>query len=134
VLHFDTTMTSRDEKAHAVLKRQLGTSTKNLKTMMNDINLLFINEQHNYLIDLADARMRYSTELRKSIFQQLFSFVTSIALWKILSQYQKLIERSTVISACTKVFIIIIELSCSHKIQERLYDEESLLIEDVHSH
>jgi multisubunit Na+/H+ antiporter MnhG subunit len=78
--------------------------------------------------------MRYSIELRKSIFQQLFSFVTSIALWKILSQYKKLIERSTVISACTKVFIIIIELSCSHKIQERLYDEKSLLIEDVHSH
>jgi hypothetical protein len=80
MLHFDTTMTSRDERAHAVLKKQLETSTRNLKTMMNDINLLLINEQHNYLIDLADARMRYSTELRKSIFQQLFSFVTSIAL------------------------------------------------------
>jgi hypothetical protein len=80
VLHFDTTMTSRDEKAHAVLKKQLEISTRNLKTMMNDINLLLINEQHNYLIDLADARMRYSIELRKSIFQQLFSFVTSIAL------------------------------------------------------
>jgi hypothetical protein len=25
-------------------------------------------------------------------------------------------------------------LSCSHKIQQRLYEEESLLIEDVHSH
>jgi histone-lysine N-methyltransferase SETD2 len=134
MLHFDTTVTSRDERAHAVLKRQLESSTKNLKTMMNDINLLLINEKHNHSIDLVDARMRYSTELRKSIFQQLASFVTSIALWKILSQYKKLIERSTMISACTKIFIIIIELSCSHKIQERLYDEESLLIEDVHSH
>ncbi len=68
VLHFDTTMTSRGEKAHAVLKKQLETSIENLKTMMNDINLMLINEQHNHATDLADARMRYSTELRKSIF------------------------------------------------------------------
>ncbi len=80
VLHFDTTMTSQDERAHAMLKKQLESSTRNFKTMMNDINLLFINEQHNYLIDLVNAEMRYSTELRKSIFQQFFSFVTSIAL------------------------------------------------------
>jgi hypothetical protein len=26
------------------------------------------------------------------------------------------------------------KLSCSHKMQKRLYEKESLLIEDVHSH
>lgn len=31
VLHFNTTVTSRDEGAYAILKRQLGTSTGNLK-------------------------------------------------------------------------------------------------------
>ncbi len=134
VLHFDTTMTSRDENAHAVLKRQLRSSIDDLKTVIDDINLLLINEQHNYLIDINEARLRYSIELRKSIFNQLTSFVTSIALWKILSQYKKLTERFTVISACIKIFTIITRLSCSHKIQQRLYKEESLLIENVHSH
>ncbi len=134
VLHFDTTMTSRGENAHAVLKRQLKSSIDDLKIVMNDINLLLINEQHNYLIDINETRLRYSIELRKSIFNQLASFVTSIALRKILSQYKKLIERLTIIAACIRIFTTITELSCSHKIQQRLYEEESLLIEDVHSH
>jgi hypothetical protein len=134
VLHFDTTVTSRGEGGHAVLKRRLRSSMSDLKTMMNDINLMLVNEHHNYLIEMKKARMRYSIELRRSIFDQLVSYVTSIALWKILSQYKKLIEHFTVISACIKIFIIIIELPCSHIIQKRLYDEGSLLIEDVHSH
>jgi hypothetical protein len=78
--------------------------------------------------------LRYLIELRKLVFDQLASFVTLVILWKILSQYKKLIERSTIISACTRVFIIITELSCSHKIQKRLYEKDSLLIKDVHSH
>jgi hypothetical protein len=134
VLHFDTTVPSRDEKEHAVLKRQLESSTNDLKTVMNDINLLLINEQHNYLIDMIETKMRYSIELRRSVFDQLTSFVTSVALWKILSQYKKLIERFTVISACIDVFITTTELSCSHKIQKRLFNENCILIENVHSH
>jgi hypothetical protein len=73
-------MTSRDEDEHAVLKRQLRSSIDDLKTMMNEINLLFINEQHNYLIEMKEAKMRYSIELRKLIFEQLTSFVTSTVL------------------------------------------------------
>ncbi len=134
MLHFDITVTSRDERAHAVLKRQLESSIENLKTMMNEINLLLINEQHNYLIDINDAKLRYLIELRKHVFDQLISFVIFVVFWKILSQYKKLIARSTIISSCTRVFIIITELSCSHKIQKRLYETDSLLIENVHSH
>ncbi len=134
VLHFDTTMTSRDEDEHAVLKRQLRSSIDDLKTMMNEINLLFINEQHNYLIEMKEAKMRYSIELRKLIFEQLTSFVTSTVLWKILSQYKRLIECLTIISACIEIFITIIGLPCSHKLQDRMYEEGCLLIEDVHSH
>jgi hypothetical protein len=73
-------VTSRDEKAHAVLKRQLESSIENLKTVMNDINLLLINEQHNYLIDINDAKLRYLIELRKLVFDQLASFVTLVIL------------------------------------------------------
>jgi hypothetical protein len=44
VLHFDTITTSRDESDHAVLKRRLRSFIEDLKTMMNDISLLLINE------------------------------------------------------------------------------------------
>jgi hypothetical protein len=73
-------MTSGDEKEHAVLKRQLKSSTNDLKTMINDINLLLINKQHDYLIDMTKTKMRYLIELRRSVFDQLTSFVTSVAL------------------------------------------------------
>jgi hypothetical protein len=127
-------MTSRDENAHALLKRQLEKSIDDLKTVVNDINLMFINERQNHRIDLDENRIRYFMKLRKSIFQQLASFVINVALRKMNSQYQILIKRSTVLSRCTNVFVITIELSCSHRIQKRLYQEESILLEDVHSH
>ena len=38
VTHFDIIVTSRDEEAHAVLKKQLNTSTDDLKTMMTSAN------------------------------------------------------------------------------------------------
>jgi hypothetical protein len=134
ILHFDITMTSRDESAHALLKRQLEKSIDDLKTIMNNINLMLINERQNHRINLDENRIRYSMKLRKSIFQQLTSFVINVALRKMNSQYQMLVKRSTVMSRCTNVFIIIIELSCSHRIQKRLYQEKSILFEDVHSH
>jgi HJR/Mrr/RecB family endonuclease len=92
MLHFDTTMTSRDEDSHAILKQQLSKSTDDLKTIVNDINLMLINELQNYRIALDDDRMRYLMKLRKSIFEQLIFFVTTNALRKILSQYKLMIE------------------------------------------
>jgi hypothetical protein len=44
MLHFDITITSRDEDFHAILKRQLSKFTDDLKTIMNDINLMLINK------------------------------------------------------------------------------------------
>ncbi len=72
-------MTSRDENEHVVLKLRLKSSMNDLKTMMNNMNLMFINEHHNYLIEMNETKMRYSIELRKSIFDQFVSYVTSIA-------------------------------------------------------
>jgi hypothetical protein len=128
ILHFDITVTSRDDNAHALLKRQLEKSIDNLKTVMNEINLLLINELQNYRIDLDDDRIRYSMKLRKTIFQQLQSFVIIVALKKINSQYQMLIKRSIILFRCTNVFIITTELSCSHRIQKQLYQQESILV------
>jgi hypothetical protein len=45
-----------------------------------------------------------------------------------------LMKRLIVMSACINVFIIIIELFCSHRIQKRMFQKECILIEDVYSH
>jgi hypothetical protein len=127
-------MTSREEERHVVLKRQLESSTENLKTVMNEINLLFINEHHKHVLALADEKVKFSTALRKSIFNQLKAHVTHHAIRKIVTQYNLLTEKFIVIDLCSNAFIIIIKLSCSHKIQNKLFNKESLLLKDIHSH
>jgi hypothetical protein len=64
----------------------------------------------------------------------LRAYVTHHALRKISHQYDLLTKQSTAIRACINVFIIITELFCSHKIQQRLYEEEVILLKDVYLH
>ncbi len=92
ILHFETTMTSREKDEHAVLKRQLESSTRDLKIVVNEINLLLINEHHNYELVVVDQKVRYSTAFRKSIFSQLTAYITHYALRKIVTQYALLTD------------------------------------------
>jgi hypothetical protein len=134
VLHFEIIIISRDEDDHVVLKRQLESSFEDLKTMINAINLLLMNEYQNYLLRLKEQKIRYSLDLRKKIYQQLFAYITHHVLRKISHQYDLLTERSTALNACINDFIIITELSCSHRIQNRMFKREIIQLEDVHSH
>ena len=91
ITHFETTTTSRGEGGHAVLKRQLGSSSGDLKTVVDGINLLLINELHNHLIRLDEAKVRLPMDIRKPIFQEISPYVTPYALRKIMPQYERLV-------------------------------------------
>jgi hypothetical protein len=134
ILHFETTMTFRSESEHAQLKRHLESSIENLKIVMNNIKLLLINQIHDHIIALDEVKNRYSAHLRKFIFQQVFAFVALNVINLMMSQYQLLTNQTTAFSRCTNVFTKTMRLSCSHKMQKRLYEKNNLLIEDVHSH
>jgi hypothetical protein len=134
VLYFNITTTSRDESEHAILKRRLRFSIEDLKMMINDINLLLTNEFHNHFLIIENAKIRFFMNLRKFIFQQIVLYVVFDVLKIILDQYDFFMQRFTILSFCTHVFIIIIDLSYNHKIQERLYDEDFILFEDIHNH
>ena len=133
--HFLIIITSRDKNDHVALKKQLKTFKNDLKTIINDIKLLLINEMNNYLIAFNSTKDRYSIDFRKTIFWRIVKHVTFFAFWKILNQYNLLTQQFTAIRACTKIFIIIIDLLCSHKIQKRLYnnDNDALFLNDIHS-
>ena len=134
ILHFGTTTTSRSEEEHAMLKRQLKSFTDNLKTVIDDIKLLLMNEYQNHLINLNEIKMRIFMMLRKSIFQHLIASVISIAMRKILPQYEFLINQSTIFLFCTDVFNTSMRLPCNHVIQQRLFEGDDLLLNDVHIH
>ena len=136
ITHFETTTTSRDEGGHAELKRQLGSSSGDLKTVVDGINLLLINKLYNHLIRLDEAKVRLPMDIRKPIFQEISPYVTPYALRKIMPQYKRLVGQPTAIPACTGTFSFTMGLPCSHKIQEPLYGDrgEKLLLEDIHPH
>ncbi len=102
--------------------------------MINNVNFLLINQHHDYLLSLKEQKIRYSLNLRKKIFQQLVFHISHYALRKISVQYDLLTEKSIAIESCTNVFIITMRLSCSHKIQEKMYEEKTILMKDVHLH
>jgi uncharacterized membrane protein len=112
----------------------LRASIDDLKTIVNNISLLLKNEIHDHLIEWNENKIRYFVECRKSIFHQLAAFVIFYAIKQMLSQLKLLTKRTTVISSCTDTFIKTMRLSCSHKMQKRLFQNESLLIENVHFH
>jgi hypothetical protein len=61
-------------------------------------------------------------------------YITHHALRKISHQYDLLTKRSTTIRTCINVFIIITKFFCSHRIQQKLYEKEVILLKNVHSH
>ena len=134
LLHFETITTSRNETGHAALKRQLKSSIENLKTMIDDINLMLMNEYQNHLIKFNEIRIKLFMKFRKSIFQHFVVYVISTVLRKMIPQYELLIEQSTILLFCIDVFIIFTGLACSHKMQEKLYEKNDFLLNDIHFH
>jgi hypothetical protein len=87
ILHFETTMTSRNENEHAQLKRHLDSFIEDLKIVIDNIKLLLINQTQNHRLELNNVKLHYSAHLRKLIFQQLSAFVISTVINLMLSQY-----------------------------------------------
>lgn len=111
MLHFETTTTSRGEGGHAVLKRHLGASTRDLKLVVDGINLLLTNQHHDYLLAHEEAKIRYPNDLQLPVFHQLAAFVTPYAFRRINLQYQLLTERPTAMPVRTRVFTTTIGLA-----------------------
>jgi hypothetical protein len=114
MLHFDIIITSREKNAHAILKRQLNILIDDLKTIINEIDLLLINEYLNHIFVIKNAKIKYFFELRLSIYQLITSYVIYVVIRKIHFQYQKMTQNSIVLFVYTEIFIIIIDLFYVH--------------------
>ena len=62
-LHFGITVISRGKSGHIALKKKLGSSTGNLKKVIDGISLLLTNQVHNYSLAIVLAQPCYSTNL-----------------------------------------------------------------------
>lgn len=101
------------------------------------MDLLLLDQRHNYVQKLEEAKTRLPFELRLPIFRDLTAFVTPYALRQVYQQYKRLTAEPTVIVACTGTFTRTTGLICAHGIQNRMYDRASggtLKLEDIHPH
>ena len=97
---------------------------EDLKTVIDSIDMLLMNQRETYLLNLKQVKVRLSHRFRLFIFIYLLARVIFFALKQIYDQYRLITTASTVLSVCTRVFTTMTRLSCAHKIQNRMYKQE----------
>ena len=99
ICHFFFTITSRSEDTHRILKQQLKFSIEDLKSMIDKIEILLMNQKKNYAIKLDVVKMRVFFDLQIFLFRGVISKISSHVLRLIYKQYF-LIQKKDYSSIC----------------------------------
>lgn len=104
-----------------------------MKTIINAINLMLINERYTYNMLINKVKMRLFIYIKKPIFRDLYIKVSSFALKEILPHYLKVINN--IIKLYIKFFIITMRLSYIHIIKRRISEAAGIFkLEDIYFH
>ena len=132
MLHFDNVTTFRAKEGHSAIKRQLRFSIDDLKTVIDNIDLLLKNQLQKYRIVMNEAKSRISHHIRISILRDLIIKMSSFALRQILKQYHRIADEN-LLSRCINIFKNIMRLSCAYIMQQRLHESfNQLTLADIH--
>jgi len=80
--HFGNRVTSRVESAHSTLKRYLQVSTGDLRSVLEKIDLLLLNQHQEHDAALETARQRIPYDVNIPLFAELIGKITPFALRK----------------------------------------------------
>ena len=140
VTHFNTTTTSRVEGGHRVLKSVLKTSTGDLLTVVDGIELILNRQYTAWTHKLAQEKMKVAYRLPRDLMRDLIGRVSPYALSKVYDQYTK-VKRADKdpeeheLKECGRLFMTTMGLPCAHVIKANMEaEEQKLLLEDVHPH
>ena len=118
-----------------VIFEQSDLDLEDLKTVIDFIDLLLMNQRQIYILNMKQIKVRLSHRFRLFIFIHLLARVISFALKQIYDQYRLITAASTALSVCTRMFTTMTELLCAHKIQERMFERSKLIqLKDVYFH
>ena len=140
LLHFNNHVFSRFEKNHTMLKSNLENFIENLNIVIKKTILIYNRQRNKYVKTLNIAKQRFFNEFNKTIFRDLITFVILFTFKRVLKQYDLLLKTQNIdISRFnfTNIFKKIINLSCSHIIEKRLFNvanEKILKFSNVHFH
>ncbi len=109
-----------------------------MKSIVDKISKLLMEEWHNYLIAFEENKDRMPTQLyRQFTFTHLRKYVTSYAMLKILPQVKLLKEKELkdeALELCTGSFTCSLGLPCVHTIERQNLANEPLKLEDVNQY
>ena len=140
LLYFNNHVFSRFEKNHAMLKSNLKNFIENLNIVIKKTILIYNCQRNEYVKTLNIAKQRFFNEFNKTIFRDLITFVILFTFKRVLKQYDLLLKTQNIdISRFnfTNIFKKIINLSCSHIIEKRLFNvanEKILKFSNVYFH
>ena len=129
-------MFNRYDRAFQVLTDS-NRGSGDLKNVIDNINGLLSTKYQDYIIDLGVDKMRLPRYLKKPLFRDLFTKVSTCALRYMEPQWSLLLHRDTngPLPPCTRTFSTTLGLPCAHMMEQRLaHDGGVLKIEDIHSH
>lgn len=138
IMHFGNTATSRVESAHRRLKQGLQTSVGDLKTVVDEIDVILSGQRSDFTGKLQLAKIRIPIEFHKPFLAEIRSQITHKALNKILAQFHKLSESQKpggVLPPCTGAFRRTHGLPCAHEIETALQSpERRLRLDQIHAY
>lgn len=108
-----------------------------LKTVVDRISMLLINERHDHLLKFDENKTRLPKTCRHDIYRHLSLWITSYALRQIQKQFELLNKKKytgEAIEPCTHGFKKSMGLPCMHLIQKRIDQQKSIPITDVQYH
>ena len=118
-----------------VIFEQSDLDLEDLKTVIDFIDLLLMNQRQIYILNMKQIKVRLSHRFRLFIFTHLFARVISFVLKQIYNQYRLIIAAFTALFVCTRMFTTITELLYAHKIQKRMFERDKLIqLKDVYFH
>ena len=134
-LHMGTTVTSRVERSHAVLKDGIRTSTVDLYDMFNRIeSAIFLQEREIYA-EIQHQRSHIHHRFRIDLLKDVVGKVSAHALTSLYKQYMtaRYATADDPLPRCSGAFRMTMGLPYSHDIVLHLHGRTSIQVGEIHS-
>ena len=133
-LHFGTTVTSRAEGGHSVLKQYLQVSTGDLQQVVAKIVVLLNNKYAEYITKREEAKQGSPYHLCVPFLHRTIGHIAPMALNKVLGQWRMVVDNTNPLGPCSGVLTATMGIPCAHLLQNRLFNGEVLTPDDFHPH
>jgi hypothetical protein len=115
------------------LKSYLQVSTGDLKAVYDKITLLLTNRFAEFKAAVNSNKMRIPHTARDIFYAPLIGQISSYALGKLWDERRRL-SSTNPLPSCTGSFRRSMGMPCAHDMQERLIEQGTLQLDDIHYH